>query len=442
MGNWLAGGWVLMTAALMLPGVGAATGLTVWEQSASAAARGLAGAAAIADDASTVFYNPAGMTRLPKNEIVIALGTVFMRSDFENARGLDAVGTPLRGAADIPNATLYVPSAFGVWAASPNLRVGAGLTSPFGQTVKYNEGWLGRYFSTKTALKTINVSGTVAWRVSPALSVGGGLDYQTANATRRAAIDFGSACFGAIGPAACVASGLLPQTQDGSITLDASSRTWGYNLGILIEPHQGFRFGAAYRSRMNHDLSGTANFSVPAAAAFLTAGGAFRSTGSSAQITLPESVSLGIATDLLPNFTLLAGLIWTRSSRFDNLVIRFDNPAEPTLIEPQNWKNNYRASLGFDYRSSKALSMHGGVAFDQSPVPADFRNLTVPDSDRLSLNTGFTWKTGDSMSLTVSYTHTRDRDAPIAQVSPTAGVFTGTHKRHSNVLGLQAGWRF
>jgi long-chain fatty acid transport protein len=440
--NGFRSGYMLLVAQLACSGTGFAGGLAVYEQSASGAARGLAGAAAIADDASTVFYNPAGMTRLPKNEIVVALGSNFPRATFENASGFDPAGGPLGGTPSLPHRTLYVPSAFAVWAVSQDLRIGAGVNAPFGQDVKYNEGWIGRYFVTNAELKTVNLSATLAWRVAPALSVGGGLDYQTADVSRRSAIDFGSACFGVLGPAACAGLGLLPQAQDGSVNLDASSSGVGYNLGILLEPREGLRLGAAYRSRIAHDFSGTAAFSVPAAATLLTAGGTFRSTGVSTRITLPEIVSLGVAADLSPEFTLLAGLIWSRSSRLDNLVIRFDNPAQPTVIEPQNWKNTYRASMGFDYRLSAALIAHGGAAFDQSPIPAQFRYPYLPDSDRLSLNTGLTWKPGGTVSFTVSYTYSHARDAPIAQISPAAGALTGTFKRDFNVLGLQAGFRF
>jgi long-chain fatty acid transport protein len=139
---------------------------------------------------------------------------------------------------------------------------------------------------------------------------------------------------------------------------------------------------------------------------------------------------------------LLAGLIWTRSSRFNSLVVRFDNPAQPTVVEPQNWKNNYRASLGFDYRFNTVWIMHGGIAFDQSPVPATFRSFTIPDSDSLSVNTGVTWKPSHAFSLTVSYTHSHDKNAPVAQSSPSAGAFNGTFKKTQNAIGLQAGWRF
>lgn len=420
-----------------------AGGLAVPEQSASAAARGLAGAAAVADDASTVFYNPAGMTRLSKNEVLVALGTNFPRTTFENASGLDVSGGTLGGISTVPDRTLYVPSVYMVWALSRNTRVGLGLNSPFGQDVRYDEGWIGRYFVTSTHLRTLNLSGTVAWRISPAVSIGGGIDYQSAEVRRRAAIDFGSVCFGVLGPGACSGLGLLPQAQDGHIELNAKSEKLGYNLGLFLEPKDGLRMGVAYRSKFRHNFSGTADFAVPPAAAFLTLGGAFRPTAGSSKITLPESVSVGVAADLSPRFTILAGLIWSRSSRFSQLVIRFDNPSQATLVEAQNWKDTYRASIGFDYHfKAEKLLMHAGLAFDESPIPAQFRYPYLPDADRISLNTGLTWRPTPEISLTMSYAYARYMDAPVSQALVGVGTLSGVFKREFNSLGLQAGFRF
>ena len=435
-------GYLLLALQITCPSPGLAAGLAVYEQSASGAARGLAGAAAVADDASTVFYNPAGMTRLRKGEIVVALGSNFPSTTFADARGTTLAGTSLIGTTVVPDHTLYVPSVFGVWAPSENLRVGMGVNAPFGQSAKYNEGWIGRYFVLDTQLKTVNFSGNLAWRVTPALSIGGGIDYQTADTSRRSAIDFGSACLAALGPAACAGAGLLPQTQDGSINLDANSNGVGYNLGVLFEAHKDIRLGLSYRSRIAHDFSGTAAFAVPPAATFLTAGGMFRSTAASTTITLPESVSLGITAEVSPQLTLLGGLIWSRWSRFNTLIISFSNPAQPAVIEPQHWKNTYRASAGFDYRFGTTLTAHGGIAYDQSPIPAEFRYPYLPEADLLTFNAGLTWKPMESVSLTVSFSHGEYRDAPILQTSPVSGVLAGTFKRDFNTLGLQAGFRF
>src|SRR5665213_1148216 len=61
-------------------------------QSANAAGVATAGATAIAEDAATVFYNPAGMTSLARPEVLVGFGLSFPSTSFQNSGTTDPAG--------------------------------------------------------------------------------------------------------------------------------------------------------------------------------------------------------------------------------------------------------------------------------------------------------------------------------------------------------------
>ena len=141
---------------------------------------------------------------------------------------------------------------------------------------------------------------------------------------------------------------------------------------------------------MDIDLEGDANFALSAYGQLLSSfSGALVSTGGSASVTTPEMVTLGIKQDLDPQWTLAAELAWTRWSRFDQLVVDFDNPAQPSEVTLEEWEDSIFLALGLTYRPTDKLRLRTGVAFDEGVVPsADRRTPRIPDSDRYWLSFG------------------------------------------------------
>ena len=180
-----------------------------------------------------------------------------------------------------------IPNLYGFWSVSDRLKLGIGITPPFGLTTEYDSDWVGRYQAIESRLKTININPSVALKVTDTLSLGGGLNLQYADAELSNAIDFG--LIGQI-------SGLGTQSQqiDGLVEVAGDDWSFGYNLGLLYEPSDRTRIGIAYRSDVTHDLKGDADFTVPNAAQPITATGQFVNTDAEAVLKLPDSLSLSI----------------------------------------------------------------------------------------------------------------------------------------------------
>jgi len=287
------------------------SGLSNDIQSASANSVATAGQTAAAEDASTIFYNAAGMTLVNRSEVVNAVGIVFPSTSFRDNGSTDAVGNPVAGSSVTNPQPFALPSLFAATPVGDIVHVGLGIFSPDGQATKYADDWVGCYQLQHVALKTIDIDPAIAIRLSDAWSVGGGLDVQYAHLARANAIDFGSLCFGALGPGTCSGLGLLPQHADGRLDVDLGSWSVGYHLGILFHPSEATHVGLSYRSSVQQNFSGVAQFNVPAAAVPLTAGGLVSNTNARSSLSTPDVVALGLSQRIDDHWTALIDIDWT-----------------------------------------------------------------------------------------------------------------------------------
>ena len=163
-----------------------ATGFYIQHQGAPGVGRAQAGGSAIARDATTVFFNPAGMVGLPKAELVAGVSLIYPRVEIRN-KGTDAVtpGTlgqpsPVAGASSgTPGSVTPVVNLFAAYPwIDDDLWVGFGVTSPFGNALEYDRDWFGRYNSIESRLITVNLGPVVAYRVTAFISLGAGIDIQ------------------------------------------------------------------------------------------------------------------------------------------------------------------------------------------------------------------------------------------------------------------------
>jgi long-chain fatty acid transport protein len=288
----------------------------------------------------------------------------------------------------------------------------------------------------------VTLSAVAAYEVSPSLIVGGGPTLTYADARLTKSIDFGSICLGALGSAGCAAAGVSPQSADGASDLTADAWGFGFTLGLLWRPVDGTRIGVSWRSQTDLRFSGEADFSVPAQASFLTAGGTFTDSGVSGGIVLPETTRLDIHQDIGRRWSVMAGLAWTAWSRFDELRFEFENPAQPTSVTPENWKDTFFFSAGATYRPDDRWAFRVGLAFDQSPVDDAFRTPVLPGEDRYWVSVGADYRIGDRVSVSASYLHVFLENASIDTLDPLGGRLVGSYEAAADVFALGLRVRF
>ena len=445
----------LVAGALSLATLSAqGAGFAIIENSASGLGNAFAGAAAVAEDASTIYFNPAGMTHLPGSQLVAAGHYIMPTADFRN-RGshvnpLLTGGVPVAGTLPGPNAdggvNKFVPNLFLSTQLGETLFAGIGINAPFGLATKYSENWVGRYHAIESDIKTVNINPSIAWQANEMISIGGGISAQYIDTTLSNAVDFGSICFGLEGAGVipdgtCAGAGVLPLEADGKAEVKGTDWSWGFNLGALVNLTERSRIGVAYRSQVSHTLEGRAKFQVPANfQAILDIGlPLFTNTGAKASTDLPETFSMSFYHAFNDQWAVLADATWTKWSRFDELRIQYHNPHQPDTAQPENWDDSWRYSLGATYQPSDKWIFRVGWAYDETPIRnAQYRTPRIPGNDRTWIAFGAGYRISETMAVDVGYAHLFVDDTGIDALDHSTGhQLVGEYQSDVDIISAQ-----
>ena len=449
----------LITALAVASAPASAAFFQIAEQSASGIGNAFAGGAAVAEDASTVWYNPAGMTRLAGPQLVV--GGSYIRPSF-NANVLSAstvAGAPISGGGGDAGLNAFVPNLYATYPVSRRLAIGAAVNAPFGLATGYEDTWAGRYYALRSDIKAVNVNLAAAFKLHDAFSVGLGVNHQNLDAELTQAVDFTTLCnagalLGIGGAGACGGPGGFSHPNnpnDGNAKVTAKGDAWGYNAGILSQLGS-TRIGFAYRSQMKFKLDGSFDITAPAnvPAALLTDPN-FRlvDSGASADVTLPSTVSLSAVLQTKGPWAIMADVTRTNWSSLPELRIKFDSGQKDQVVT-LNLKDVYRYSVGATYRPSDSWVFRAGVALDRSPVQSSAdRTPRLPDSDRRWLSLGAGLRASESLGFDFAYTYIRLADS---SVQKTDGGVTSENAFRGNlsvnytgsvqIFSAQARWAF
>lgn len=447
--------WVgLLSISTVLHTNANASGFALIEQSASGMGNAFAGGAASAEDATTVFFNPAGMARLKNPQAVAALHFIHPVAKFKNNGSSQPAilgGGDLTGKNDDGARNAVVPNFYYVHPVNQQWTLGVGVNVPFGLTSNYDDNWVGRYHAVESDFLTININPSVSFKVNDKLSLGFGLSAQHADVTLTSAIDFGAICVASFGLNTCSTLGALPQQADGFAHLKGDNdgnMSYGWNAGLLANLDDATRVGLAYRSEIKHDIKGRADFTVPGVASFVEQSNLFLDTGLSASVTLPQSLSVSAYHELNQQLAAMADITWTGWSSFDELRITYDNPAQPDSVTTENWKDSYRFSLGVNYRINTPWMLRGGLAYDQTPIPnAERRTPRIPGNDRTWLTVGFAYTPLENLTCNVGYAHlfvdsAKSNHSLESSVPTLNATLTGTYDLSIDILSAQVAWQF
>ena len=394
-------------------GHASAAGFQLLEQNASGLGNAYAGSAAVAEDASTIFFNPAGMTRLSARELSLGLNAIRPSFEFSNSGSLNPAafggGPASGGSGGDAGSWAYVPNAYLSWALSRDLYAGLGVGAPFGLKTEYEPGWIGRYQSIKFDIKTLNVNPSLAYRFNDALSLGFGLNWQKFEAEY-----------------------LRQATPASQVKLSVDDSSWGWNAGALLQFSPTTRFGVSYRSAVKQNLEGNLSGALNAPA--------------SVALKLPDTFLLSVFHALNERWELLGDVSRTGWSSIQKLDIVNKNTGAVADALTLNWRDTWRVAIGANYRYDAAWKLKFGVAYDQSPVSdPQYRPVSLPDNDRVWLSIGAQYKAGRSATLDVGYAYLYIRDAAINNnggSQATKGLVSGTYSDSASIFGIQYSQRF
>jgi long-chain fatty acid transport protein len=433
-----------------------AAGFMLTEQGVKGLGNAYAGRTASAEDAATVFENPAAMTLLSGRHVTVAAHVIVPKSTFSDGGSTISPalgGAPLTGGnGGDAGEDAVVPTFYYTQELPRGFRFGLAINAPFGLATEYDGDWQGRYQAVRSEIMTININPAIAFKASDTLSLGFGVNYMYIDAELTQAVDFSVACLGTFSPGACAAAGLAtPQnpSTDGFSRNTADDSSWGYNLGLLYEFSPQTRVGVAYRSKVKHALEGDGDFTLPAAvsggasAEAATLRAVFADSPITANVNLPETITASLYHRLNPKWAVLGDISRIHWSRIQELRIDFANPAKSDGVEPLNWENTWRYSVGLTHYRDSHWTLRGGIAFDETPIPnAASRTPRLPGSERTWLAAGASYTRSQNFSFDISYAHLFMKDAPINRTGALGDILVGSYKNKVDILSAQLNWKF
>lgn len=381
-------------------------------QSGSGTGNAYAAGAAGAEDAGSAFFNPASMSLLPAGKHVSG-ALHLLRPSFK----FRDEGSTIPGALGVGNGGdggdwNFVPNGAFVMSLDNRISVGLSLNAPFGLKTEYDQGWIGQRIALMSEIRSVNLNPAIAYKVSPALSLGAGLDVQYIEAE------------------------LTNASALGTSNLKANDVGYGWNIGVMFSPSAATRVGIAYRSSIKYELDGAVSFTgLPAANASATA-----------DLRTPDSLSLSFFSAVTPKWDLMGDITWTKWSNVKSIVptcrqvsavVCAGGNGTPILgaTLPTNWSDSWRVSLGTNYKYSSDLKLRFGLAYDPTPTNDVDRTARLPDQDRVWVALGLQYAVSRQGKLEIGYAHEFVRDARVnTQVFGTAFRQTGHFKDRADIV--------
>ena len=373
-------------------GAASASGFQLLEQG-SGLGNAYAGSAAKANDASTIFWNPAGMTQLQAREV--SGGLTAVRPSFKfNDKGSQVGVFGAASDGDDAGGWAFIPNGYLSWAINKDLYIGVGIGGPFGNATKYDKPWKGSAQSNEFDIKTYNVNPSIAYRVNEKVSLGAGFSWQKIEADyyRQVAV-LPSLRFGA-----------LPQVES-HMSIDDDA--WGWNIGALFTLSPSTKVGLSYRSAIQYHTTGKVKLEgdgTPAGnatAAGLAAGGG--ASDVKADLKVPDTFILSVTQQLSDRWEMLGDVSWTGWSSIQDVdIIRTSGLQSglPAQVLHADFQDTYRVALGANYKYTDAIKFMFGIAYDQTPVKSSTTRLTsLPDNDRTWFTAGMQWKPAKEQTL-------------------------------------------
>lgn len=376
---------ITVLAILLLPAsLVRGSGFSIYE--ASVRANGMLGAfSAYADHVSTIYYNPAGLAKLDGFRLSGGATVISPRTSFRGP--IPYSDTKY----EMEEQNFFVPNFYTSYQISEGLTVGLGGYVPFGLGTKWEDNWVGNDLAIETSIETFFLNPTVGYTL-PELGIGD--------------IHIGAGVLvGVMGEVKLSrrVSGVVP-SDNFELAADGFDNTpVGFNAGLLYEPHSKVTLGFTYRSSIETEFEGDANFNKLPQAAFPPG------IKGSTSIELPPSWVAALNVKPMPNLTVEVDYVWWGWSSYDELVIEFDQTVPALggnkIVSERDYNDVWQLRGGVEYSKFgvKGLVLRGGIAYDKNPIPDRTLDPTLPDSDRLLFSGGLTYNVNEMIAIDAGY---------------------------------------
>ena len=406
-----------------------AAGFQLAEYSATGLGRAYAGEAAMADNASAQWRNPAMLTYLEGTQVSVGAIYVNPNVDVDGQMHVGG-GTTLPASSHDFAHDAVIPNFYLSHQYNDKFAIGLAFGTNYGMETDLGKDFAAANFGNEASVTSMEANLNAAYKLNEALSIGGGIRYIIAD--------------GSIGAVMPPQMGLVKPTLPGQTLkyMEGDDTAWGWQVGAAWQINDNNRLGFAYKSAVDLTLEGHAN-----GLAFNPMNPNAKKAGSM-DLTLPATAELASFHQLNDQLAVHASINWTDWSSFKELVADF--PDKSDLIKSENWEDNYRFAVGTTYKLDQKWTLRSGVAYDMSAVDDKYRTTTIPETDRLWLSVGAGYEWSKNLTLDAGFTYIFAKDAPISEPRDASdneaagfgGAFEGEVTGNVWLIGVQANYTF
>ncbi|HDB1443412.1 TPA: outer membrane protein transport protein [Vibrio cholerae] len=408
-----------------------AAGFQLAEYSATGLGRAYAGEAAMADNASAQWRNPAMLTYLEGTQVSAGAIYVNPNVDVEGTVNHAQLGKTHASSKDFAHDAV-IPNFYLSHQLNEQVALGFALGTNYGMETDLGTEFAASHFGNQASVISKEANLNIAYQILPQLSIGGGVRYV-----------MGEGHFGATAPAKNlirhpVTNNVMTLPKGTTLKyMEGEDNSWGWQVGSAWQINQDHRLGFAYKSEVVMDFEGHAEG---------VSYGSYKPGMMS--VTLPATAELASFHQLNDQWAIHASINWTDWSSFKELTAVF--PAKSDLIKSENWEDNYRFALGTTYQYDAKLALRAGVAYDTSAVDDKNRTATIPETDRTWVSVGGSYVATPQLTLDAGFTYIFAKDATINEprdasdqtAAAIGGAFTGNVSGNVWLIGVQANYRF
>ncbi len=409
---------ILVSALLGLTGTAWAAGFQIQEQNATNLGLAYSGTAVLAEDASTAFYNPAGLNHIEEKELSLSGVLIQSTAELTPSYATNSLGGSIGLAKTDPGGLITVPGLYYAARINSNLMFGLAVAAPFGLKTAYDGTSSARYLATESSLKVIDISPSLSYQIGKHWNVALGFDSVYGRAVLNQNV------------------GLVGDTPARDMTVSNHFHDWAtsWHAGVLFEPNNDWRFGLTYRNKISFSAEGLAD---------TYASGVVTSEKIMASLTLPETMTGSILYRCHHKMAMMVDVQWTKWDRFKQLRINYEPPKAATVIN-ENFKNTIRVALGMQYEPNDKWAYRVGVASDRTPTNDINRTARIPDEDRTWVAVGLRYRPKADLKLDMGYARLFFKRTQLNDTGKEGSLMNlrGVYNSNANLLGVQVSWSF
>jgi long-chain fatty acid transport protein len=386
-----------------------ASSLYLTELNATDVALTGAGLAARANDSTTAFSNPAGMTLLEGQQYEVMAMPVSLSVDFETDANNTSPGNTKNADAWLPGGSFYYTSKL-----NDKMAWGIASIGYFGLGLDYDDSWAGRYYVKEATLQAVGIQPSFAYQITPKLSLGIGavLGYTIFKQT-------------------LAVNNVSPTIGDGEIKLEDTETSVQINTGALYQFSDETRIGLQYLFETElkfNDVASSKNIGPGLTNIVEQAG--LSNNQTNVKMTLPMAVNLSVFHQVTSDLALLSNITWQEWSEFGKLDVNIDSQNNNvSAVTDKKFNDTFGGSVGIQYQFSDELKFSTGVAYQESMVDDKDRTPDLPLADSIRFGIGSDYRLTNDSSVKLGYGLLFLGDVKLDQErGPGAGRLSGSYE--------------